>query len=359
MLLLTVIVFVVLLLAVVLVHEWGHFMAAKRAGCQVEEFGFGFPPKILGVKWHGTLYSLNLIPLGGFVKIEGEDMTDANPTPSSFAGKSASWRIFILAAGVTMNVVLAWVLLSVQGLVGVPTIITEDNQHALSNLKTYVLSVAPNSPAEAAGLQEFDRLVRVGSVHSPSVAQVQDVALAAQGQEIEIVINRQGVDMSFQLAPRSTPPANEGPLGVSLTATGLQKVVWWKAPWHGLQRTWLLLTAIVAAFGGMLSQIATTGTISGDIAGPVGIAVLTNEVTNLGLAYILEFSALISLNLALINIFPFPALDGGRIVFVLLEILRGGKKMSAHIERYVHAAGFAFLIILMLLITFRDIKRFF
>ena len=359
MLLLTVIVFVVLLLALVLVHEWGHFIAAKKAGCNVEEFGFGFPPKLFGVKWHGTEYTFNLLPIGGFVKIEGEDMETETPGPSDFASKSIPWRVTILAAGVAMNVLLAWVLLSVQSVVGMPTVITEANGSQLTNQQTYILEVAPNSPAAEAGLQDFDRIVSIADVETPAIADLQRVTTEQAGESIELVVNRQGITETVTLTPRVDPPPNEGALGVSLAATGLQQSPWWQAPWQGLKRTGIMLAAIVTQFGSILGQLVSTGSVGGDLAGPVGIAVLTNEVTTLGFPYVLEFGALISLNLALINILPFPALDGGRIVFVLIEALRGGRRLKASVERYVHTAGFAFLILLMLLITFRDIQRFF
>ena len=359
MLWLAVIVFVVLLLALVLVHEWGHFIAAKKAGCNVEEFGFGFPPKLWSFTWHGTEYSLNLLPIGGFVKIEGEDMAEQSPAPTSFASKSASWRVVILAAGGVMNIVLAWVLLSVQGVIGVPTLITEDNAATLTKTQTYILEVQPGSPAAEAGLAELDRIVSIDDLATPTIQSIQQHTAERAGEPLELVVSRQGATQELSVTPRVDPPPGEGALGISLASTGLATVPWWQAPWHGLQRTGLLLMAIVTQFGIILGQLFSTGSVGGDLAGPVGIAVLTNEATTLGLPYVLEFGALISLNLALINILPFPALDGGRIAFVLLEVLRGGKRLASQVEQYIHTAGFALLILLMVWITFRDVGRFF
>jgi len=355
---LTVIVFVVILLALVLVHEWGHFIAAKRAGCAVEEFGFGFPPRLLGRKWRGTLYSLNLLPIGGFVKIEGEDMTDPHPGPKSFAAKSATWRVIILAAGVVMNVVLAAVLLAWQGVVGVPTLVTDENAAQLTHQQTYILEVAPNSPAAAAGLQELDRIVMIAGQQTATVENVQAIIEAHAGQEIVVEVERQGVHEELTLVPRVDPPPNEGALGVSLAATGLVKVPWWQAIPHGIERTRSMLVEILRQFGLILQRLVSQGSVGTNLTGPVGIAVYTNEVTQLGLAYVLEFAALISLNLAIINILPLPALDGGRIVFVLLEKILG-RRIPGRIEQITHGVGFAALILLMILITFRDVGRFF
>ncbi len=358
MMLLTIIVFAVLLLALVLVHEWGHFMAAKKAGCRVEEFGFGFPPRIFSWTWHETRYSLNLLPIGGFVKIEGEDMQDPNPPPTSFASKSAGWRIVILAAGVTMNVVLAWLLLSAQAAVGMPTLVTEENGKELTDLKTYVMEVAERSPAREAGIQELDRIVRINAIAQPSIDQVQQEIAGATGKEVEIEIERQGRHKTVITRPRENPPAGEGPLGVSLAAAGLERSPWWQAPLTGAKRTVDMLAAIVTQFAAIIQRLVTGGGVGETLTGPIGIAVYTNEVTQMGLPYILEFGALISLNLALINILPLPALDGGRILFVLLEKI-AGQRFPGKIEQITHTVGFVLLILLMVAITFRDVQRFF
>lgn len=358
MIVITALLFIGLLLALVLVHEWGHFIAAKKAGCTVEEFGFGFPPRIFSVMYHGTRYSLNLLPIGGFVKIEGEDMQDTNPGPTSFGSKSATWRIIILAAGVIMNVVLAVALLTVQGAIGFPTVITSDNEQTLTNHHTYVVEVAPGSPAAAAGITALDRIISIANHPNPTIEQVQSITAATINKNLTIVIDRQGVTETLTLTPREFPPEGEGALGVSLAATGLQKVPIWQAPWFGIKRTGTMLVAIVAQFWQILQKLITDGNVGGALTGPIGIAVYTSEAAKLGVSYILEFGALISLNLALINILPLPALDGGRIIFIVLEKMRG-RRLPVSFEQKTHLAGFVLLIALMLFITFRDIGRFF
>lgn len=358
MLLITILVFAVLLLALVMVHEWGHLMAAKKAGCRVEEFGFGFPPRLFSITWHDTRYSFNLLPLGGFVKIEGENMDDPTPGPTSFASKSPGWRIFILAAGVIMNVVFAGFLLSVQAGIGMPMVVTEENRASLVDLKTYFLDVSENSPAMAAGLKPLDRVVRVNEIDSPSIEQFQAEVAQTRGKEMTLEIERQGVHETISVTPRENPPVNEGALGVGLAATGLERSVWWKAPFVGIQRTAEMLIAIVVQFSALIGRLASGGGVGETLTGPVGIAVYTNEVTQMGLPYILEFGALISLNLALINILPLPALDGGRILFVILEKI-AGRRFPGKVEQITHTVGFALLIMLMIAITFRDVQRFF
>ena len=358
MILITAVIFIGLLLALVLVHEWGHFIAAKKAGCNVEEFGFGFPPRLFSFMWHGTRYSLNLLPIGGFVKIEGEDMQDTSPGPTSFGSKSVGWRITILSAGVVMNVVLAMVLLMIQGAVGYPTVVTEANQQQLTDHHTYIVEVAAKSPAETAGIKALDRVVRLDTVNDPTIEQVQTITQQNAGKEITVEIDRQGDRQTLTLAPRVDPPEGEGALGISLAATGLEKIPIWQAPWFGIKRTGTMLVAIVTQFGEIIKKLAAQGNVGGALTGPIGIAVYTSEAAKMGLSYILEFGALISLNLAIINILPFPALDGGRIVFVILEKIRG-RRLPVKFEQLTHTIGFVLLISLMLLITFRDVRRFF
>lgn len=358
MILLTIIVFAVLLLALVLVHEFGHLIAAKRAGCRVEEFGFGFPPRLFSFVWHGTRYSFNALPLGGFVKIEGEDMQDSNPGPESFAGKSAAWRTIILSAGVTMNVVLAIALLTVQAGIGRPVLSTSENKAKLTDLKTYVMDVAQNSPAASAGIHALDRLAKIEDIQNPTVEEIQAMVAERAGTPVKIELERQGQHQTIEIVPRVDPPAGEGALGVSLATTGLERVPWWTAPWEGLKRSFEMLIGIVTQFGLVLGRLFQQGRLQDTLTGPVGIAVYAHEVTQLGFSYILEFGALISLNLALINILPFPALDGGRILFIALEKVIG-RRFPGKIEQTAHLVGFGLLILLMVLITFRDVQKFF
>ncbi len=355
---LTVIIFIGMLLALVLVHEWGHFMAAKKAGCNVEEFGFGFPPKLFSKKWRGTVYSFNLLPIGGFVKIEGENMDEGNPGSGSFAVKSAGWRIFILSAGVIMNLVLAVVLLGWQSGVGAPVIVTEDNRGLVADQKTYVTSISSNSPASEAGLKQYDRIVEIDGVADPLISDVQAISQNRAGENVVFEIERQGIHETLEIAPRANPPAGEGAFGISLAATGLEKTPWYLTPWEGVKRTAQMTVAILVEFGRLIGKAFRGVNVQDTLTGPIGIAIYTNEAVSQGLSSFLELAALISINLAIVNILPFPALDGGRILFVLIEKIMG-RRVPGKVESIVHTSGFALLILLMILITAKDVRHFF
>lgn len=355
--LLAIVVFIAMLLLLVLVHEWGHFFVAKKAGCNVEEFGFGFPPRLFSWTRGGTRFSLNLLPIGGFVKIEGENMDERTPGPGSFAAKSASQRIAILAAGVIMNVVLAWVLFTIQAGIGTPTVASA-HEGALADMHTYIMNVSPQSPAAEVGLQAFDRIVRMADVENPTVEQVQQTIAQFAGKEITLEVERAGQHLTFKATPRLHPPEGQGALGVSLTASGLSRVPWWQAPWAGLVKTGRVLVVMVEQFWLFISTLFVSGAVGEQLTGPIGIAVYSSEATRMGLPYVLEFAALISLNLAVINILPFPALDGGRILFVVMEMLTG-RRASVKVESWAHTTGFALLIVAMILITLKDIRHYF
>ncbi|MDP3997207.1 MAG: RIP metalloprotease RseP [Candidatus Andersenbacteria bacterium] len=355
---LTILVILGLLLVLVLAHELGHFATAKWFGCGVEEFGFGFPPRLVAWKRGGTVYSLNLLPIGGFVKIKGEDMAEEKPGPNSFGNKLAYQRVIILAAGVFMNVVAAFVLLTVQAVVGVPTLITDQNAPATSSQQTYVLEVSPGSPADQAGVKSLDRIVSIAGVNTPGIAQIQEISQENAGKSVALVLDRSGQEIPVSLEPRVNPPENEGSMGIALAATGLVKKTWWQAPWAGLQRTWDITRLTAEQFTIITGRLFHGQSVGADVSGPVGIAIYANEATKMGLSYVLEFAALISLNLAIINILPFPALDGSRILFVLVEKMRG-RKIAGRTEQITHTVGFALLLLLMVLITFKDIRKFF
>lgn len=358
MFLATILIFIGLLLVLVLVHEWGHFIVAKKAGCRVEEFGFGFPPRIAGRMWRGTLYSFNLLPIGGFVKIEGENMDEVNSSITSFASKSALWRIAILCAGVVMNMILAVVILGIQSGLGSPTVVTDANKQHLTNIMTYVLNVSPESPAALAGIQPFDRIVRYANTHRPNISDIQLDTKKNEGTPVVIEIERGGKHLTLTVTPREYPPENQGALGVTLGETGLAKVSWWKAPWEGVRRTVDMTLGITSQFALLIQKIVRQEHVGEVLTGPIGIAVYTREAASLGISYFLEFAAMISINLAIINILPLPALDGGRVLFVIIEKLIG-KRVSSNIESYAHTAGFLILIGLMIAITFQDIGRYF
>ncbi|MCA9376065.1 MAG: RIP metalloprotease RseP [Candidatus Doudnabacteria bacterium] len=353
---LTFLIFVVVLGLLVFVHELGHFIMAKRAGMKVEEFGFGFPPRLFGVKYKETIYSLNWIPLGGFVKIFGEN--GETDEAGSFRSKSFLQRFAVLIAGVTMNMALAWFLLSIVFGIGVPTVLeTEDDAARAEDVKVQVVDVATSSPAEEAGLQIGDEIRAVQGEAVESVEQAVSLVDARRGEETELTLAFGDEERTATVVPRAETPEGEGALGIGLVRTGTLSYPWYEAIGRGFVSAFALLGTIVIAFGTIIVEIFSGAGVSADLAGPVGIAVLTGQAAKLGIASLLQFTAVLSVNLALINVLPLPALDGGRILFAIIEKLRG-KPVSQKTEGMVHTVGFVSLLVLMLAVTVRDVARF-
>ena len=352
---LAIIVFILILGLLIFSHEFGHFISAKKAGIKVEEFGFGFPPRLFGIKKGETLYSLNLIPLGGFVKIHGEQRPDKKrkilkKDKRAFYNKPIWQRAIVIVMGVVMNLLLAAILLSIVHGIGAPTIIEKDVTGA-KNIQIQIVDVAQNSPAKEAGLKIGDTIKEFNEVED-----VQKFVARYAGEEITLIIQRGKEILEKTLLPRISPPEGEGPMGIALAKTGTVSYPWYEAIWQGFKTTGQLTVTFIKLFYNLLKTLVLKGTLIGEIAGPVGIAVLTSQVTKLGLIYILQFTAIISINLAIINALPFPALDGGRLLFLLIEKIKGSP-ISAKVENLINSLGFVLLIALMVLVTFRDIAR--
>jgi regulator of sigma E protease len=365
---LTIVVFILILGLLIFVHELGHFITAKRAGIKVEEFGFGFPPRIFGIKKGETLYSLNLLPLGGFVRIHGEegkptDKQSANDSDKkrAFYNKPIRTRAGILIAGVTMNLLLAAFLLSIGYWLGLPAMV-DDQATGLEGMKVQITQVVFDSPAGQADIKIGDTIKELtfgGQLLKVSqVEQMQKFVDTYRGEEITVVIQRGNEILEKTLVPRVNPPENEGPLGIGLARTAIVSYPWYRALFMGVTSTVNLTWIIIVALGSILWQLIMTGRLAIEIAGPVGIFNLTGQAAQLGFIYILQLTALISINLAIINILPFPALDGGRLLFLAIEKIKGSP-VSQKIERTAHTVGFMILIILMIAVTWRDVVRIF
>jgi regulator of sigma E protease len=411
----------------VLVHEFGHFITAKWAGIRVEEFGLGFPPRIVGMRkrdgggweviWLGgrqneedtyssqkqtpfsgtsggrttrpgysynstpstagaidgtiadrtapesplsshTIYSLNLIPIGGFVRMPGEngDASDeqGNYDPQSFAAKSAGKRLIVLVAGVTMNVILAMILFTIAFGFGEPQLLPQ------------IGKVTPGSPAATAGIRAGDTIVSADNqpvkFFSDLVTIVNNKIQADKNQHATIPVTVQ-ISRSGSVSPITTtvnvrehPPAGQGPMGIQASGKVVfDSIPLWQAPIRGVQYTFEMTGAFLQAIGQMI-----TGALPVQLTGPVGIVRITGDVAQTvpseGWWPLLSLTAVLSLNLAIINILPFPALDGGRVVLVLLEVLRGGKRLKPEVEGIINFIGMAILLTLMVLITFFDVR---
>lgn len=375
---LTTIIFIVILGLLVLVHEFGHFIAARRSGMKVEEFGFGFPPRALGVRFLGdgkkewiwgnkesagdkTAYSINWLPIGGFVKIKGENgenSTNENGAvdTDSFMSKSAWQKTIVLVAGVAMNIILAAALLSVGYMIGLPQA-TEDISDAtvVRDARVAVLQVVPDMPAARSGLVLGDEIVQIDQLTSPRVVVMQEYLNTHVGKPVNFVISRDGQKFEKQITPIVNASTGKGGIGVGIAEVGLVKYPWYRAIYHGITATGLYLMAILTAFWGLIVGLFAGHGAGAAVAGPVGIAVMTGQMARLGLAYLLQFTAMLSLNLAIINILPIPALDGGRVLFVWLgKIFK--KPVFMKFEQIAHMVGFALLITLVVVVTVKDLS---
>jgi regulator of sigma E protease len=429
-----------ILAILIIVHELGHFFAARLCGVKVEEFGIGIPPRVYGKERNGVLWSINAIPFGGFVRVKGEDAGDMSD--DSMNSKSPLQRAFFLTAGVAMNLLLAIVLMiAVIGFQGVP--------HSTVYIHNQAGSVAAGSPAAKAGWMPGDRIVRMNGENVESIEEVASFTRNNAGHEISVTIERAGQYFETVVTPRENPPEGEGAVGIGLTDfttgslairevapnspaqaagllpgdviteingrvvndvfvldTELRRFSGYTVPMivargddrlatqldipqindssdpllltgldslkftpryervpalqvipRGFEEAWNTTTQML---GGLKQLFTSTDTLR-EVSGPIGMAQATGEIVNASSlplwVTLAQLSILLSLNLAILNLLPFPALDGGRLVFVILEILRGGRKIAPEKEGLVHFAGIVVLLGIMFVVAFSDIQR--
>lgn len=358
---LTLIIFIILLSILVLVHELGHYLSAKKIGVKVEEFGLGYPPRIFGKKVGETIYSLNWLPFGGFVRLYGEDENDGNDKSSkkqvstvkknqTFFGRSKIERSIILVAGVAMNFLLGVVVISYLFTQGV-----------MIPSGALVQEVVPKTPAEMAGIKKGDVII---SVNGKTTAAAGDLVLQAKqnaGKTVTLQIKRcekTCENLKISLIPRKDYAKNEGAMGVAI-ATDFTKKTYslWQAPYYGTVEAFKMSWFIVKGVGQVLWQLVTAFNVPKDVAGPIGIYQVTGQALQFGgLTGVLQLLALLSLNLAVINILPIPALDGGRFFLVLVEAVVGRKRI-VKVEKVTQSIGVAFILGLIVLITINDLSK--
>jgi len=340
----TILIFLGILAVLILAHETGHFVTAKAFGIRVDEFGLGFPPRLIGIKRGETIYSLNAIPLGGFTKMAGEEDPEV---PRSLASKGVGTRLIVLSAGSIMNALLPILLFAIAFMV----------PHDVVTGDVLVEEVAPNSPAATAGIEAGDIILSLNDEPVHSIGDLHRYTHLNLGKEVNLMVRHSNTTVEeLQVIPRWKPPEGEGAMGVVVRmpeATIVsQSYPFWEAIPMGVSEcieTYVLFKNEILKW--------FIGATPVQVTGPVGIAQITGEIAKAGLSPLLLFAGFISINLAIINILPLPALDGGRIVFVLLGWVRRGKRISPRTEGLVHAIGFAMLIAAMIAVTYQDIIR--
>jgi regulator of sigma E protease len=347
-------IFIFTLSILVLIHEFGHFIAAKKRGVLVEEFGLGLPPKLFGIKIGETVYSINLLPFGGFVRLYGEE-ADQSITKTlknrAFYYKKNWERIIIVIAGVLGNFFLAWCLISYLFTQGVP----------VPTNKVRVEKVTKNSPAQAAEIIPGDTIKAIvlpnnQNYQIKSAEELISVTKKYQGKKINLIIVRNNKEMTKSITPRANPPAGEGPLGIVINSFEEKKYPWYQAPFYGLIDSIKITYKITTELIKTVFMLITFKKVSVEVAGPIGIAYYTNQIIKFGHNAYLQFLALLSLNLAVINLLPFPALDGGRLALIIYESITK-KRINKNFEKKLNLIGFAILISLAVVISINDIIK--
>jgi len=344
-------------------HELGHFLLAKKFGVEVEEFGVGYPPRIFGKKIGETVYSLNLLPFGAFVKIKGEEGKASVEDSRSFAQKSFWQKIAIIGGGVISFWIIAFLILTfVAFAFGLPTAVSDEAK--VKGAVVEIVQVAKNSPAYESGVKIGDKIVGMKSKNE-KIGKIDKVKLVQQfvknhkGEEIILILERNKKIREVSLVPRVSPPKGEGPMGVALARVVFQKYSWWQAPWKGLTITVNQTIQIPLILGRVLKKKILGEKVEGlQVVGPIGIGQMMTQALEIGLANFLVMVGMIAIWLALFNILPIPALDGGKILFLVIGKIRK-KPISYVVEQKITTFFFALLVILMIFVTFRDLSRIF
>lgn len=365
---LTIIIFILILSVLVMLHELGHFLMAKRSGIGVSEFGFGLPPRIWGKKIHGTIYSINWLPFGGFVRLVGEDPDDKNvEAKNSFSTKNLRQRMLVVIAGVFMNFMLSvlifYVVVIVLGFkVSLPLIIDHKFKFVDQTKQVLVADVTQGSAAARAGINSGDSIVSAAGEKIDSIESLQKVIRANNDQEVNLIlenpVNNQSRTVS--VTPKFNESLNAPVIGVGL---GELAVLNYDTPaqkiFSGFIHSYNTVDYSVRIFGQLIGYAIKSRDITPvreGVSGPVGIAQITSQAVALGPISVLQLAGLLSLNLAVVNVLPIPALDGGRFFFLIIEAVTR-RKVYPKVEKWAHTIGFAVLLGLIVLVTYNDILK--
>ncbi|HEY4503747.1 MAG TPA: RIP metalloprotease RseP [Candidatus Paceibacterota bacterium] len=355
----TIIIFILVLAILIFVHELGHFLTARACGIRVDEFALGFGTRLWQVKKGETTYALNLIPFGGYVKIFGENPDEESingpDKARSFVNKPKWQQIAVLVAGVFFNFIFACILISSAFISGVPASIESYPKYAdsMTNPRIVITYIEPNSPAEKAGLKAGDEIQNAGSIET-----LQKSISESRDKGIEIDYKRNDIDS------RTTIIAKEGIVeGKYAIGIAMDKVSTLKLPIHlafieSARFTLHMIKSVTVGIYDLIIGMFNGVSKLSSVTGPIGIAEMIGDASNLGFTYLMMFTALISINLGVLNLVPFPALDGGRILFVMIEaIIR--RPIKPIVANSINAVGFGLLILLMIVVTYKDIVKLF
>ncbi len=345
--LISILIFLIVLSVLVLVHEFGHFIVAKKSGIMVEEFGLGLPPRVLGKKIGDTIYSLNLLPFGGFVRLHGEQEEGSITDPKkAFLNKGKLTRTLVVTAGVVMNFILAIVAFTIfYSSTGIPR-----DTHQIK-----VVDIIPGSPAVAAGFKVGDVITSVNGRTFTNLNDFISYVDTQEGKKMEV----QTQNRKLEVTPRANPPKDEGPLGVVITTTEIYFPPIWQRPFYGIYYGFkdaiFWGETILTGLWGIITELSV-GKVPQGVSGPVGIFAVTTEAAHYGILTLVNFVGILSVNLAILNILPFPALDGGRLLFIVIEAVTR-RRVSPKVEAAIHTAGMVILLTLILIITIGDVRR--
>jgi regulator of sigma E protease len=360
---LTLIIAFLSLIALMIIHEFGHFIIAKKFGVRVDEFGIGYPPRIFGKKIGETIYSINWLPLGAFVRIYGEE--GGVDDYRSFSNLKIWKRVLIVIGGVAAFWLAAIIIFSIVFAIGTDLPVGDQDVQGLTNVQVKIVSISSNSPASIAGLKIADTIkdIKVAGVDTKinKIGDFQKITGNNKGKEIILTIERGSQSLDVSLTPRINSPAGEGLVGVGLErmATLIKKTSWYMAPVQGVVYTWqTTVSALQSLYLTFATLLSGKGAPQGaEFAGPLGITVFLANAASYGPGFFLYFIGMISVMIAIFNLFPIPALDGGKLIFLLIEKIKG-KPVSVKVEEAITLTCFVILIALSLFITIRfDIPR--
>lgn len=369
----SIIIFIIILGVLILVHELGHFFVAKVFRVRVDEFGIGYPPRALKLfTWRGTLFSFNWIPFGGFVKIFGENGESSKDSSmvsavapnagqeKSFIQISRPAQAMVLFAGVAMNIIFAWLLISIGFMFGLPTSTSNVEMGNIENPKLVITAVSPDSPAMNAGLKSGDVILDIANgkiVNSNNTPEGVSEFISKFGEGAVKVTYMRGDDaVVATIIPTDGLIEGRKAIGISMDMIGILSLPFHKAFLEGAKTTWGLTHVIAVGLGKFVFDAFMGASDLSQITGPVGIVSLVGDASRLGFIYLLSFTAFISINLAVINLVPFPALDGGRLLFVLIESIKRSP-LSPKVSNAMNTIGFFLLIGLMIFVTIHDVIK--